>query len=93
MTATHPTQRPAAAWPDIPLPGMHECLTWQLNVTLHPRLRSAKFVSVLRDPMGQVELDRVGTGLSGDLQVLQSLAAHVEGCIAALRYLGGIPDA
>jgi hypothetical protein len=81
-----------AAWPDVPLPGLHKCLTWQLNVTLHPELHSAKWVSVLRDPDVQVEIDRVGTGLQADLHALETLAAHLDGCLQALRYLGGLPS-
>lgn len=79
-------------WHDVPLPGTHKCLTWQLNVTIHPPLRSAKFVSILRDPDVQLELSRAGTGLEGDLALLTALSEHLLETVAVLRELAGIPE-
>lgn len=88
---TRPTTDPSGGWSQLPLPGTHACVTWQLNVTLHPTQRGAKYVSILRDPDAQVELARVGTALVGDLMCLEELSAHLAAVLGQLRYLGGIP--
>lgn len=82
---------PAGGWSQIPLPGTHKCVTWQLNVTMHPSQRGCKWVSILRDPDAQVELARVGTNLVADQQGLESLLTHVAAVEAQLRYLTGMP--
>ena len=87
------TPRTRGSWHDVPLPGLHACVTWQLNVTLHPPLRSAKFVSILRDPDAQVELSRAGSGLVSDVALLGDLAQHLQDCLTILKDLGGIPAA
>lgn len=91
---TDAMQRPAPlanGWRDVPLPGLHNCLTWQFNVTLHPMLDTGKWVSILRDPDAQVELSRSGTG--GVIQAQSSLSAallHAREAVGVLAYLGGI---
>lgn len=87
------TPRTRGEWHDVPLPGLHKCVTWQLNVTLHPPLRSAKYVSILRDPDAQVELSRAGSLLVADVSLLRSLQEHVQQCMSILKDLGGIPSA
>lgn len=81
------------AWHDVPLPGLHACVTWQLNVTLHPPLKSAKFVSILRDPDAQCELSRAGSPLLSDVELLRILGGHLGDSLTILRHLGGIPSA
>lgn len=81
----------AAGWRDVPLPGLHNCLTWQFNVTVHPMLDTAKFVSILRDPDAQVELARSGTG--GVLVARHGLAQAAfaaREAVGVLAYLAGI---
>jgi hypothetical protein len=68
-------------------------VTWQLNVTLHPPLRSAKFVSILRDPDAQVELSRAGSPLLADVELLGLMVPHLADCLTILKDLGGIPAA
>jgi hypothetical protein len=80
-------------WHDVPLPGLHKCITWQLNVTLHPDLSSGKWVSILRDPDAQIELSRAGTPLVADTETIRSLSYHVEECLTILKHLGNIPAA
>ena len=87
------TPRDRGMWHDVPLPGMHSCLTWQLNVTLHPPMHSAKFVSILRDPDAQVELSRAGSLLIADVMLLRALSDHAYDCMTILKDLGGIPSA
>lgn len=82
-----------AAWHDVPLPGFHKCLTWQLNATLHVPQHSAKFVSILRDPDAQVELSRAGLPLVSDVDLVSALSVHFNDCIGILKHLGGIPGA
>lgn len=82
---------PRAGWSQLPLPGTHKCVTWQLNVTIHPPQRGVKFVSIIRDPDEQVELARVGTMLIEDLRGLEMLLEHVGAAIAQLHYLAGLP--
>lgn len=93
MDRPAPTPTTRREWHDVPLPGMHKCLTWQLNVTLHPPLHSGKWVSILRDPDAQVELSRAGTALVSDTHTLRSLHEHIETCLTILKDLGGIPSA
>jgi len=45
---------------DLPLPGHYGVLTWQLNVTLYPAIGELKHVSILREPVSQLELSREG---------------------------------
>lgn len=80
-------------WHDVPLPGLHKCITWQLNVTLHPPLRSGKWVSILRDPDAQIELSRAGTPLESDVTTLRGIAEHLQDVLTILKDLGGIPSA
>lgn len=87
----HPNSR--LAWHDVPLPGLHACLTWQLNVTIHPPLNSGKFVSILRDPDAQVELSRAGSGLLADVQLMRGLDVHLLDSLTILKHLANIPAA
>lgn len=93
MDRPAPTPRDRRTWHDVPLPGFHKCLTWQLNVTLHPPLKSGKWVSILRDPDDQIELSRAGTLLVADVDVLRSLHLHVADVVTILKHLGGVPSA
>lgn len=93
MDRPAPTPRERAAWHDVPLPGMHKCVTWQLNVTVHPPMRGGKFVSILRDPDAQVELSRAGSLLVSDVELMRILAPHLADCLTILKDLAGIPSA
>lgn len=42
----------------LPLPGIYPVVTWQLNVTMHQASKLAKFVSVIREPADQLEIER-----------------------------------
>jgi hypothetical protein len=57
---------------DVPLPGLIECVTLQVNATLYRAGRTCRWVVILRDPLGNVELDR----LMGTLQP-DTPAAHM----------------
>lgn len=93
MDRPAPLPRKRSEWHDVPLPGLHKCLTWQLNVTLHPPLHSGKWVSILRDPDAQIELSRAGELLVADVWCMRTLHDHLEATESALRHLGGIPSA
>jgi hypothetical protein len=56
-------------------------------------LRSAKFVSILRDPDAQVELSRAGSALLADVELLRILVPHLDDCMGILKHLGGLPSA
>lgn len=43
---------------DIPLPGLIDCLTLQINVTAHHKQQTMKAVAVLRDPNSGYEILR-----------------------------------
>lgn len=87
-------QSSSRAIPDVPLPGMYECLTAQLNVTLHPQMGTAKWILALRDPSPnrQVELSREG-GVTPWTSLPEVLAAAVQRLSEGLAYLGGLPAA
>lgn len=90
MTQDNMAKALAGSIQNVPLPGMHECLTWQLNVTVHPRLDSIKWVSVIRDPVLQIELSREHQNLtewSPDSRVL--LQDHLRGALWGLSWSGG----
>lgn len=93
MDRPAPTPSTRRAWHDTPLPGLHKCVTWQLNVTFHPPLRSGKWVSILRDPDDQIELSRAGTALESDVATMRSLSEHLETVLSVLKDLAGIPSA
>lgn len=80
-------------WHDVPLPGLHNCLTWQFNLTTHPMLGTVKYVSILRDPDDKVELARAGS--DGLLQLEPGFYAArltLGTALAALRELAGCPE-
>lgn len=83
---------PRGGWQQLPLPGSHACITWQLNVTFHPGQRGMKYVSVLRDPDVQVELARVGCMLTDDDVALDSLQEHLPAVLTQLLYLACLPE-
>lgn len=75
---------------DIPLPGHFPCLTWQLNVTLHPSSRLIKFVSVVREPIAQIEVARgIMDPVEWELGRVQTLA-QAEESMRTLGYLSGL---
>lgn len=79
-------------WHDTPLPGLHSCLTWQWNLTVHPFLDTCKFVSILRDPDAQVELCRAGSdGLYQARPGLVMARTALTVALAQLRDLAGVP--
>lgn len=82
---------PKGGWSQLPLPGTHTMITWQLNLTWHYATRSVKWTSVLRDPNEQVELARVGLPLSEEVEGVQGAIEHVPHVVEQLSYLGGRP--
>lgn len=85
----HPT-RPRS-WKDVPLPGLHNCLTWQLNATIYPQVGLARFVSILRDPDEQIELGRTGRDTDVREDVWPALTFHLREARGTLLHLAGWP--
>jgi hypothetical protein len=78
-----------AALQDLPLPGHYPCLTLQLNATLYPGIGEVKYVLVLREPVAQLELGRIGGQARWDTQVPRIEEALHRSLQQAL-YLGGL---
>lgn len=89
MLAGHIQQRPHS-WQDCPLPGLHSVVTWQLNVTIHTDAALGKCVSVLRDPVSQIELARMGYPQMQATAMLGSLGTHLREGVGVLAYMAGL---
>lgn len=73
---------------NVPLPGFHECLTLQLNVTVYRAGENMKFVAILRDPVGSTEFDRRhGAGLDVSERDTSTVIEAVRSQIALAEYL------
>lgn len=70
--------------PRLPLAGMTDVLTYQLNVTLHPRKDSVKWVATLRDPMDGTEYARWSHEPSGWVASIDDLRRDLDTMVAAL---------
>lgn len=67
---------------DVPLPGMVQCVTLQVNATFYRSGKTMRWVVILRDPEGNTELDRLTGALRPDDEnaregLLEDLAAAV----------------
>lgn len=79
---------------DVPLPGMVEVVTMQVNVTYY-RQGTCKWVGNLRDPIGGVEFDRVIGALQDDTDAaVDALLGDIGLMIASAEYQlrGGVVE-
>lgn len=70
--------------PRLPLAVDTQCLTLQLNVTLHPRTDSVKWVATLRDPIGGDEWSRWSGPLQEWLRGSDELRTDIDLMLLAL---------
>lgn len=89
--SNHHTQ-PAVGgnWPNLPLPGFYPVLTWQMNATITQKTGMGKFVSIIREPLDQVEVYRYHEGLRHYGEFVRELDAHLSDLPRVLGYLMGI---
>jgi hypothetical protein len=73
------------------LPGHYDCLTWQLNVTVYPRTKALRWVSVIREPKAGVEIARrFQEGTDWTPAAVQALDDELTGAVLELRRLGDL---
>lgn len=84
------TRRLAGSHVEIPLPGSFEVLTLQLNATVYPRARTGKFVVILRDPIEQLEIVRLGVPEQRLEDLLPQLDAACREAVRQALYMGGL---
>lgn len=90
MTDNTRPRPPRGALVDIPLPGSFDVLTVQINVTVYPKAQTGKYVAVLRDPVAQIEIERVGTLEVSLSHMLPQLDASLSKIVRQALYMGGL---
>mgnify|MGYP000885219257 CR=1 FL=1 len=72
------------------LPGHHDCLTWQLNVTVYPKQKAIRWVSIVRDPDARVEIQRhFREATDATPEAIEALQLEEAGVLLELRRLSG----
>lgn len=88
-TKPRPHTPPVKPLEDIPLPGLIDVITVQCNITLHRQPAFLKWVAIVRDPVGQTELQRLH-GASYDPSAAYTTAlADVTKALGQAYYMGG----
>lgn len=89
MRPNHLSER---EWQQLPLPRRYQCLTWQLNVSFYPPGKLVKYVSVLRDPIENVELHRRGADKQTYPDYLEVVMSHLGNQHNLVEHLTGIDE-
>lgn len=79
-------------WQQLSIPRRYQVLTWQLNVSFYPPAKSVKFVSVLRDPIENVELHRRGAVPSSYSDHLEVIQTHLLNTYSLVEHCTGIDE-
>lgn len=84
-----PTGGVFAALQDLPLPGNYPVLTMQLNATLYASIGELKWVLILREPIAQLELGRIG-GQAPWPETTERVEQAVHRALQQALYLAGL---
>lgn len=90
MSEQHPSTGQRLTSSDMPLPSRMQCVTFQLNCTVHGPSTFTKWTASLRDPIGQVELHRARGATYNVTEARELLRIGTMDLIGQLYYLTGL---
>lgn len=79
-------------WQQLPFERRYQVLTWQLNVSFYPPAKHVRYVSILRDPIEQVEVLRRGAAPADWPDHLEVIQTHFNNVYSLVEHLTGIGE-